>query len=78
MADRTEATYSGFSYLIAALFSKDGRVMRLLRAAVPPAWRLPHRSAIFMQLEDDSRLLGVTLGVLVLLVVLAMVRMGLL
>jgi hypothetical protein len=69
---------SGSSSPIAALFFKDGRLMRLLRAAVPPAWRQPHRSAILMQFEDDSRWLGVKLGVLVLLVVLAMVRIGLL
>lgn len=61
----------------AARFSKDGLMTRLLRAVVPPAWSQPRRSVILMQIEDDSRSLGVKLGVLVLLILLAVVLEGL-
>ncbi len=50
---------------------------RLLRAVVPPVWSQPRRSVILMQIEDDSRSLGVKLGVLVLLILLAVVLEGL-
>lgn len=45
-------------------------------AAPRPKWR--QRSAILMHFEDNSRLLGVKLGVLVLLATLLMARLGLL
>lgn len=72
-----QAMPSGRRYRSASRFSKDRTMKRSLRAMVPRALRSPYRSAILMQIEDD-RWLGLRLGLLVLLVLLAAVVEGLL